>query len=476
MTAAPPGPGGSSPLSADPTGAPPGWYRRPAGVAEVLGVAIPLMISTGTLSLVLFADRTLLLWYDGAAMSASMAAGNLYWSLICLPMGIASMSGAFVAQYLGSGQPHRVGRLLWQAVWLAVAVSPLFLLVGWGASWIFRLTGQPDPLVPLETAYLQALLWGATGSVLEAALSGFFSGTERTRVVMWVSVGSALVNILLDWLLIFGPGPFPAMGIVGAGLASAASFWLKAITYAVLIARAPDEPLYQFHRGRVIDGPLMRRLLFFGFPAGLQQLTEAAAFTIIVLQIGTLGDLPLRATTMAINFNMVAFVPLIGVAIAASVLVGRHLTQTGPTLAARAALAALAIALLYASGWASLYVLAPRWLLSLYELGTPAEGSDQAIAMAEFLLQFVALYVVLDAVQLVLAGALRGAGDSWFVLLSTVTASGIAVTVGLLLEPDENRLQWWWWMITLWVWLLAVIMGGRFLQGRWRNMRMVEQT
>ncbi len=109
--------------------------------SEVLRVALPLMVSTGTLSLVLFADRTLLLWYDGPSMSASMAAGNLFWVLVCLPVGIASMTGAIISQYVGADEEDQIGRFLWQSVWLSLMTAPLFAIFAAISTWFFQLSG-----------------------------------------------------------------------------------------------------------------------------------------------------------------------------------------------------------------------------------------------------------------------------------------------------------------------------------------------
>ncbi len=107
-------------------------------IRHVLQIAVPLMISTGTASIVLFADRTLLLYYgDGSHMSAAMAGGNMYWTLVCFPIGIASMTGAIVAQYIGSGRPKEVGRFLWQSAWLAALAIPFFAFIAWIAPWCF---------------------------------------------------------------------------------------------------------------------------------------------------------------------------------------------------------------------------------------------------------------------------------------------------------------------------------------------------
>jgi multidrug resistance protein, MATE family len=450
-------------------------------ISEVFRVAIPLMISSGTLSLVLFADRTLLLWYNGASMSASMAGGNMFWVLTCMPVGIASMTGAMVSQYVGAHEREHVGRLLWQSVWLSLLFAPVFALVAVITPWLFQVTGQPAELLALEATYVRILMFGAVGMVLETGLSGFFSGTERTAVIMWVSLGSGLLNFLLDLLLIFGWGPIPALGIVGAGIGSVLAFWFKAVCYAVLLLRPRFESTYQIRSGFSFDFKLLRKLLFFGIPTGLMFLTESGGFAVIVLKIGNLGDLPLRATTMAINFNMIAFIPLVGVSIAASVLVGRHLLESGAARAAQSVYASLTIGAIYSGVWLAAYLLIPGVMMSLYEFGQPQEDSTAAMAIARGLLKFVAIYVVLDAAQLILAGALRGAGDTWYVLISGLVASAIALAIGFLWEPIAasndgarmNLLYWWWWMIAFWVWLLATLMALRFYQGKWKQMRMV---
>lgn len=111
--------------------------------------------------------------------------------------------------------------------------------------------------------------------------------------------------------------------------------------------------------------------------------------------------------------------------------------------------------------------------MSLYQLQENAPDSLQAIAIAQGLLKFVAVYVVLDAMQLILAGALRGAGDTWYVLGAGILSSLLALTIGFLGEPAGDSLHWWWKMVALWIWMLATMMSLRFLQGKWKRMRMV---
>ena len=119
------------------------------------------------------------------------------------------------------------------------------------------------------------------------------------------------------------------------------------------------------------------------------------------------------------------------------------------------------------------YLVFPDTMMSLYRLQSHSSESLEAISIARGLLKFVAVYVVFDAVQLILAGALRGAGDTWFVLGAGATASCFALTIGFLGEPAEDPLYWWWRIVAIWIWLLASLMALRFLQGKWKQMRMV---
>lgn len=152
-----------------------------------------------------------------------------------LPVGIASMTGAIVGQYVGAGREREIGRFLWQSTWFALGTVVPLGVIGYYAESLFVWTGQPPDLVPHEARYLRMLMLGAAGVVLETALSGFFSGTQRTSVIMWVSVAAGVLNVGLDVLLIFGFGALPALGIAGAGIASSIAFWFKAACYAALI-------------------------------------------------------------------------------------------------------------------------------------------------------------------------------------------------------------------------------------------------
>ena len=449
----------------------------PQTLAEVLAVAFPLMISAGMMSIVLFADRYLLGRYDGVSMGASMAGGNLFWVLVCVPIGAASMTGAVIGQLIGSGQTQRVGRLLWQVIWLALMTIPWLVGCAYFAEDFFRVTGQADELLQSQVTYMRWLMIGGLGLIIESALSGFFSGIERTRIIMWVSVASALVNLVLDGLLIFGLAGFPRWGIAGAAIGSSIAFWFKVVCYVGLLSRRRFREPYGLISGCVFDWAVLKNFVYFSLPSGLLYLSEGGAFTIILLKIGQLGDVPLRATTMAVNFNMLAYIPLLGIGIATSVLVGRNLLQSGPSMAVRTTLAALGFALAYSGFFAILFLGFSDDLVRIYQLGAgqgdAPPGTQEATQMAMGLMGFIACYLLTDSVQLVIAAALKGAGDIWFVLGSATVAGSLTVGAGIYFQPQQPSLQWWWYVLTVWIWVLAILMSARFISGRWKSKRMV---
>ena len=103
------------------------WWVRRCGGREVLVLALPLIVSTASWTVMHFVDRMFLLWYSTRAMAASMPAGMLHFTLICLPLGVAVYANTFVAQYKGAGRPKRIGAVVWQSVWIGLGVIPLFL-------------------------------------------------------------------------------------------------------------------------------------------------------------------------------------------------------------------------------------------------------------------------------------------------------------------------------------------------------------
>jgi multidrug resistance protein, MATE family len=450
------------------------WWRRPCGGQAVVRLALPLVLSTASWTLMHFVDRVFLTRYSTAAIAAAMPAGVLHFTLICLPLGIASYVTTFVAQYFGADRKLRIGHVLWQGVFLGLITVPLVLLLNPLAPSLFNRTGHPPAIVGQEIIYFQALAYGGGATVVAAALAAFFTGLGATRVVMFVDVGAALLNILLDYLLIFGVAGFPEMGIAGAGIATSLAQWAKVAAYVALMAQQEFRSPYGLIEGCRWDGPLMARLLRFGGPSGLQMFVEVGAFTALTFLVGRLGEVPLAATTIALSVNSIAFVPMLGLGIAVSAMVGQQLGAGRADLAERATWTAVQLGGLYTGFMAILYLGAPGWFLAAHAVGR-ADEFAQVAEVCGILLRFVAAYCVLDMLQIVFSCAVKGAGDTRFVLATSALIAPLPALLGWF------GMAYWgwgfyslWYVITGWISLLAVVFYLRFRRGPWRSMRVIE--
>ena len=309
-----------------------GWWSRPCGGRDVLAIALPLVVQTAFWSIMWFIDRMYLMWYSKESMAAALPAGMFFWTLICFPQGIAAFVNTFVAQYHGAGRPERIGLAVKQGIWFGWLTTPLFLLAIPLAPWLFSRAGATPAIIHQEVLYFQTLTLGAGALVLSAAMASFYTGRGLTRVVMLVDVAGSLVNIVLDYVLIFGEFGFPEMGIAGAGLATAIANWSIVLVYWLLMLRTADRHKYGLDLLR-FDFGLFWRMVRFGVPAALPLLVEGGAFSLLIKHVSAIGENEAAATNLAFNVNSVAFVPLIGVSIGVSTLVGQKLGENRPDLA-----------------------------------------------------------------------------------------------------------------------------------------------
>lgn len=454
------------------------WWARPCGGREVLAVALPLIVQTCFWSIMWFIDRLFLSWYSKEATAAALPGGMYHWSMVCLPAGIASYANTFVAQYFGAGRKHRVGNAVQHAVWFGWATVPLFLLAIPLAPWLFARTSDNPSVVQQEAIYFQVLALGAGASVISGAQSCFYTGRGLTGIVMLVNCIGTLLDISLEYTFIFGAFGFPRMGIAGAALTTAISNWATVLMFWLLMRR-PKERVEFGLNDHHFDWELFRRLIRFGLPSGLPQLIEALAFTLLTVSIARASDIGGAATSIAMTINAMAFVPMIGLNITATTLVGQKLGENRPDLAERAVWTAMIIGMVYTGLFAVLYLSIPDVFLILHT-AFAADDFPAVRTTTIILLRFVALYCFFDSTQIVLIGALRGAGDTRFIMLATSLISIISVAIGWSCEEYFHwrasglALWGWWWILTAWVFALGVVYLLRFLGGKWRNMRVIE--
>ena len=452
-------------------------WRRPAGWGEVLRISFPMILSTSSWSVQHFVDRMFLNWHSPEAMAAVLPAGFMAFTIIALFIGVASYANTFVAQYHGAGQDERVGHSVWQAVWFSLVILVTLPVALPLADDLFAWVGHAEPIQALETSYFRIMMIGAVSNVYINALFTFYTGLGRNWPLVIVNFFMTAVNIVLDYALIFGNWGFPEWGIAGAGWATNIALLAAAILLTVLVFWHPRREQFALRRGWRLDPKLFARLMRFGIPSGVQFMLDVLAFTFFIFIVGRLGVVEQIATTLAFQINTLAFLPMIGFGIATSTLVGQYLGGNRPDLAARATWSAFYMTTGYMTLTALLFVLFPDRFIDPFAARAEVENFALVRPIARNILYFVALYCLFDTMNIIFASALKGAGDTRFVMIIAITLSWVIMVIPtwILCEYYGRGIYTAWTFLSLFVVALGFTFLARFLQGKWRAMRVIEQ-
>ncbi len=449
--------------------APPRWKK-------VLLIAWPLIIANSFWNLQMTIDRIFLGQYSTDTLGAAMAVFGIFWAPMALVQQTAAYVITFVAQLYGAGRTKEIGSSVWQSIYVGLVGGLLFLLLIPLAPVLFSWVGHSPGMQKLEIEYLQAMCWSALPTALVASASGFFTGLGKSQVILWISAVGLVSNVILDYLMIFGHFGFPAMGIAGAGLATALSAACAMVFGLWLVFRQKNQQAYLTRTSWKFDFILLKRFLRFGFPSGLQWALEGLAFTVFLVIVGRMpqGDAALAASGIAVTIMMLAVLPAFGLAQGVSVLVGQHLGENRPEEAQADTWAGLKLAGLYISLVAVTFWLIPEFYLSWFHNPHNQVLWDQVRTMAIYLLMFVGTFTIFDSMNLVFSFALKGAGDTRYVsLVALVMPWPLMVIPTYLAKDAEGSIYWAWGAASVYIILQSLIFLHRFLGGKWKTMRVI---
>lgn len=454
-------------------------WHRPNGYRQVLAISLPLVASMGTITLMQFTDRVFLANHAVEAITAALPAGILSFTLISFFMGVAGYTNSFVAQYTGAGALDRVGAAIWQGIYFSVIAAGFLALFYFLSDRLFDLIGHSTDIRVLEVAYFNILILGAGLVVLSSALSCFYTGRGLTWTVMWVHLAGAALNIPLDYCLINGVGPFPTLGIVGAGIATVSASAFINLIFILLIFNRHNRNTFGTWQNRSFDRDLFGRLMRYGLPSGGQFFLEIFGFAFFIQMLGRLGNMELAASNIVLSIESIAFLPVFGFHIGTSTLVGQAIGRHRPQDGVYATTSSLHVALAYMLTMMIIFVFLPQPLLELFRNSRvdPAT-SDQIMDLGIVLLRFVAVFCFFDAVNLVYSGALKGAGDTRFILWTIAGLScGVMIApIYLAVEIYHTGIYIAWIIVTVYIWSLGTAFYLRYRYGKWKKMRIIEST
>jgi MATE family multidrug resistance protein len=436
------------------------------GFREVSVMAWPVMLGAMSFVLMDFVDKIFVSRLGVDHLAAVGSAGIWAYTLGVFFIGIAGCVSTFASQSIGKGKPDHSARYAWQGIYVSL-IAGILALVLWPLSVPFFATMNHTPIVTqLEVDYFQIRLFGFVFFAWQAALAGFFMSVHKPKIPMIVAIAANVSNIALDYVLIFGKYGFPEMGIKGAAVATVASAILQVILLQWIFL---NDTLHAEFKTRItakVDWVKFRDLFRIGWPSGLSQFLDVASWSVFTsFIVGQFGTAQLAANTAAINFMHLAFIPAIALNQATAPIVGRWIGHGEIAKAKSRAYTATKIGMVVMVTIGTTSAIYGDSLIRVF--------SDDPIVidMGHTLLIFAAVFAGFDAINIVLSGALRGAGDTrWMMFcmffgsyfVSLPLAYVFAVKFGLEAKGA-------WVGATIYIILLSGVFFWRFHGEKWRH-------
>lgn len=449
--------------------------HSPGGVREMISVALPMFVSFGCDTVMIFTDRLLLSRLGPVMMNASLGGGISFYMMITFMFGLLGYITALAAQYLGAGQKENCAKVTVQGVILILIAWPIIIWARRYAEQLFQLMGVSEEQIVPQIAYFHILVIGAPTALLRHCMASFFSGIGKTRVVMTASLLAMAINVLSGYTLIFGKFGFPKMGIEGAAWGAVfASFCACLILGSVYFSKKIRE---EFHtlEAFAFRWDIMKKLLRYGYPSGVEMFLAVMSFNFMVMTFHSLGPVAATASSIVLNWDMVTFVPLMGIEIGVTSLVGRYMGAGQPDIAHRSVISGVKVGSIYALCMMALFFFFTKHLAAVFHPDHGTEIFEQALPAAIFMLRLVSLYLMSMIIMVVFVGALRGAGDTLWamgfnVILHWIMAGVLFAMLRIWYFPIEAG---WTTVIILFL-VLSTIVLFRYREGKWKTLRIVE--
>ena len=386
---------------------------------ELVRLSVPMMISQGAFALMIFTDRYFLSQIDPVQMAAALGGGVASYFAISLFVGVFGYANALVAQYFGAGELAKCPRVVTQGFIMTLLSLPALAIITYYAGGIFAAFGHAPVQVQLEKTFFYLIMTGSVFNLGKTCLASYFSGIGRTRIVMVTDIFSTCLNIPLAYVLIFGKLGLPALGIAGAGIGTIISNGAALLLYLAFYFQPEHRATFQVAQSFRLDLGIMQRYLKLGLPSGVELFLNVAAFNLFLLMFQSYGITEGAAATIVLNWDILSFVPMLGLNVGIISLTGRFVGARNLHKADEVIFSGFLLGLGYSSVLALIFLLLRGPLVDIF---TPPAGDFQAIReLGTFMMVGLASYAMADATILITGGVLRGAGDTRWLMLASVT-------------------------------------------------------
>ncbi|MEW6521953.1 MAG: MATE family efflux transporter [Bacillota bacterium] len=435
---------------------------------RVLSLAWPVMAEHALGTLTHMVDMIMIGRLGAVAVAGIGLSFQPFFFVAALFMGISVGTTAIVARCVGAGDREGAGYVTAQSILMAVGLGVVVAAAGFVfAEPVILLMGGEPEVVSTGAVYIRNLVPGIVFMLISAMLGGALRGAGDTRTPMKVNVGINLLNVFGNWVLIFGHLGFPALGVQGAAIATSLARSTGGLILLYLVLKGRAGLKFSLAALVRVHPPTWSRILRVGVPAAMERVVMSGAQVLYVRIVASLGTVAFAAHAIALNAESVSYMPGMGFAVAATALVGQSLGAGDPEAARRSGWESGRLAMMGMGGVGLLLFTFPHVLMRLY---TP---DAEVIRLGVICLRIMGLAQAFQAAGFVFSGALRGAGDTLYVMYITVAGTWL-VRLGLaylLVVVFKMGLAGAWVAMALdWV-VRSSGLIYRFQQGQWQKIK-----
>lgn len=428
--------------------------RAARELAALAQLAWPLVIVNLSYIGMRFTDTVFAGQLSPEDLGAVSVGGDLWMPVTLFIMGVLMAVSPLAAHAFGAGDRPLVASIVRQSAWIALVGSAAGILVLSQAESLMTAIGVAPELIPKASGYAAAISWGLPAIMLFYVLRFASEAVSQTRPLLLVAVVGLLLNILADWVLMYGKLGFPPLGAVGTGYASAIVQWAMFLVLLAWVWRAPVfRPFRLFERVERPRWSMIREQLGLGLPIAVSVFMEGGLFSAVGLLMATLGTTAVAGHQIAVNWGALMFMVPLGLAGGITVRVGQALGRGSPADARFAGMVGLVLCVVFMT-ISALFMLAFRkQIVGLY--------TDDATvtAMAMSLLFVAAAYQLFDGLQVGAAGVLRGYKDTRVPMIMTLIAYwGIGFQVAWFMGIRQQGGPVW-----VWIGLVAGLLAAGVL-------------
>jgi len=413
-------------------------------------LAVPVILGMLGHTFVAFADN-IMVGQLGTAELAAVSLGNSFvFVAMSLGIGFSTAITPLVAEADGAGNKVGAKSALKHGLVLCTIIGlVLFGLIQLGKPLMF-LMDQPPEVVELSLPYLDLVAFSLVPLVMFQAFKQFSEGLSQTKYPMYATIVANVLNIVLNYLLIFGAFGFPKLGIIGAAIGTLAARVLMLILLWYLLNK--KKKFHDYVTGlnfKEIENRVMRKIINLGFPSSLQMFFEVAIFTAAIWLSGVLGKNPQAANQIALNLSSMTFMFGMGLGVAAMIRVGNQKGLHNFTELRRIAQSIFVLTFMLEVVFALFFLLGRHWLPTIYlDVNDPVNQLDnmEVILLASQLLLVAAFFQISDGLQVVILGALRGLQDvkvPTFITFIAYWLIGFPISYYLGLHTELKSLGIW---------------------------------